>query len=630
MSPAALSRRRAVGAEALGDLGTDFRVWAPAASRVTLVVGGERPDRTSDEHLLAREPSGYFSALVAGLGPGAQYGFRLDGADKVYPDPASRFQPDGPHGLSEVVDPSGYAWKETRFVGPPERGQIIYELHLGTFTREGTYLAAERELARLAALGVTTIELLPLAEFPGNFGWGYDGVGLWAPTHLYGRPDELRAFIDSAHRHGLAVILDVVYNHLGPDGNYLERFSSDYFTDKHANEWGKALNFDGPSSGPVREFFCDNAAYWIDEYRFDGLRLDATQMIIDDSPRHVVGDITDLARKTARAQGRSIFICAENEPQDPRFVAVTEQGGYGCDALWNDDFHHTALATLTGRREAYYYDYTGSPQELISALKWGYLYQGQHYAWQRKRRGRPALTVDAHHFVTYLENHDQVANSLRGDRLSRLTSAASLRAVTALWLLAPPTPMLFQGQEFATPIPFAYFADHRRELAEKVAAGRREFLEQFQAIRESGSSSLLAPSHAETFEQSKLEAGERGTNAMWVFHRDLLALRRTDPAFRSQRAELMHGAVLGARALVLRFFCDEGDRLVVVNLGADLVLEPAPEPLLAPPFGCDWELVLSSEDPKYGGSGYRAPYVDGRWTLTASSTHVFCAKEQQP
>jgi maltooligosyltrehalose trehalohydrolase len=627
MSQLEVSRRFAVGAEAQGERGTHFRVWAPAANRVSVVERGRTNDGASHEHPLRREGTGYFSALVAALGPGARYGFRLDDTDALYPDPASRFQPDGPHGPSEIVEPAQYAWKDTRFAGPLARGQVIYELHVGTFTREGTYRAAERELGRLAALGVTTLELLPLAEFPGDFGWGYDGVGLWAPSHLYGRPDELRAFIDAAHAHGLAVILDVVYNHFGPDGNYLDRFSSDYFTDRHENEWGKALNFDGPNSGPVREFFCENAAYWIAEYRFDGLRLDATQMMLDDSPRHIVADVTERARASGRSQGRAVFISAENEPQDPRFVAEAEQDGYGCDALWNDDFHHTAVVALTGRREAYYQDYTGSPQELISALKWGYLFQGQHYAWQRKRRGRPALAVEAHHFVSYLENHDQVANSLRGDRLCRLTSPASLRAVTALWLLAPPTPMLFQGQEFGTEVPFAYFADHRGELADKVRAGRREFVEQFQSVRDAGGAALLGPGR-EAFELSKLDAGARATNAAWEFHRDLLRLRRDDPAFCRQRADLVHGAVLGARAFVLRFFCDEGDRLIVVNLGADCVLDPAPEPLLAPPAAQDWELLFASEDPKYGGVGQRAPYVDGRWALTASSTCVLCAKER--
>lgn len=618
-------RRLAIGAEFLGDLGTHFRVWAPSAERVAVVRRKLRSDH-EQEHVLEREPDGYFSALVPDIGPGTLYSFRLDGGEPV-PDPASRFQPLGPHGPSEVVDPERFRWKHRTFAGPPERGQVAYELHVGTFTREGTYTSALAALPKLAELGVTTIELMPLADFPGAFGWGYDGAALWAPSHLYGQPDELRALVDGAHGLGLAVILDVVYNHFGPDGNYLDRFSADYFTDRHANEWGKALNFDGPNSSAVREFFCANAAYWIEEYRFDGLRLDATQSIIDDSPRHVLCDITDRARAAARQQNRRIFIAAENEPQNPQVVAASEDGGFGCDALWNDDFHHAAVVALTGRREAYYRDYRGSPQELMSALKWGFLFQGQYYYWQSKGRGQASLGLEAHRFVTYLENHDQVANSLRGDRLATLANRAALRAMTTLWLLSPPTPMLFQGQEYGTTTPFLYFADHHDELGEKVQAGRREFLTQFQSIAHSGTVELRAPNDAATFERCKLEdRGGRAHDETWALHRDLLTLRRTDPAFSSQRADLVHGAVLTRTAFVMRFFCERGDRLIVVNLGGDIELDPAPEPLLAPPAAHAWKLVFSSEDVKYGGSAHRAPHVDGRWALTAASAHVLVAE----
>jgi maltooligosyltrehalose trehalohydrolase len=471
---------------------------------------------------------------------------------------------------------------------------------------------------------------MPLADFPGRFGWGYDGVNLWAPTRLYGRPDELKAFVDAAHGHGLSVILDVVYNHLGPDGNYLERFSPTYFTDRYTNEWGRALNFDGPESAAVREFFSENAAYWIDEYRFDGLRLDATQQIHDASPRHVLADITERARAAGRAQARSLYISAENEPQDARVVAPTEAGGYGCDALWNDDFHHSARVALTGRREAYYADYRGSAREFVAAVKWGYLYQGQHYAWQNKRRGQPALGVAARHFVSYLQNHDQVANSARGDRIGRLTSAAELRALTTLWLLSPPTPLLFQGQEFDASAPFLYFADHSGELRQQVAHGRREFLDQFQSIHASGAALPLDdPGSETTFERCKLDFAERAQHAgIYALHRALLALRQEDPAFSAARAELVHGAVLGERALLLRFFCEAGDRLVVLNLGDDLTFESVPEPLLAPPAGCEWRALFTSEDPRFGGLGCRPPYVDGRWSFTARAAHALFAEKK--
>ncbi|HSU41034.1 MAG TPA: DUF3459 domain-containing protein, partial [Polyangiaceae bacterium] len=465
------------------------------------------------------------------------------------------------------------------------------------------------------------------ADFPGRFGWGYDGVDLFAPTRLYGGPDDFRAFVDRAHALGMGVILDVVYNHIGPDGNYLKQFSPDYFSSRYQNEWGEALNFDGPGSAPVREFFCENAGYWIDEYRFDGLRLDATQTILDASPRHVLADVTERARAAGRAHARNIYISAENEPQDSRVVATPETGGYGCDALWNDDFHHSARVALTGRREAYYADYRGSPQELISAVKWGFLYQGQYYAWQKKRRGQPALGLTARHFVSYLQNHDQVANSLRGDRIGRLTSAAELRALTTFWLLAPPTPLLFQGQEFDASAPFLYFADHGGELREKVAQGRHEFLDQFQAVHASRVS-LDHPGTVGTFERCKLDFSERERHAgTYALHRELLALRREDPAFAAERADSLHGAVLGERAFVLRYFCEAGDRLVLVNLGPDLELDPVPEPLLAPAAGCEWKVLLSSEDTRYGGLGCRVPYADGKWTLTARAACVLCGEK---
>lgn len=619
-----MTRRFSVGAEP-GPEGTHFRVWAPACQRVSVVVREGDDERGS--HPLERERSGHFSGRVSGVGAGTLYGFRFDDDPKLYPDPASRFQPQGPHGPSQVIAPDTYRFRCTDFPGPPERGQVIYELHVGTFTPEGTYAGAMRELAELARLGVTTLELMPLAEFPGEFGWGYDGVDLWAPYHRYGSTDELKAFIDAAHEQGLSVILDVVYNHFGPAGCYFERFAPNFFTTRYANEWGKAIDFDGPDASGVREFFVDNARYWIEEYRFDGLRLDATQQIFDVSERHVLGDITNAVRKSAAAAGRRVFVAAENESQDARVFLDAGRGGFGCDAGWNDDFQHTARVALTGRREAYYLDYTGSPQELMSSLLRGYLFQGQHYYQQGKRRGDPALDVPAHRFISYLENHDQVANSLDGKRLTDLASPALLRAVTALWLLGPATPLLFQGQEFGASAPFLFFADHDAELAPLVQRGRGEFLAQFPSIHAELGVTLDVPHERATFEACKLDFSERERNAgTYRLYQDLLALRRADPAFAEQRADRVATACLTDRAFVLRFASQQGDRLVVVNLGADLVLDPAAEPLLAPPAGATWALVLASEDVKYGGSSYRKPYDDGKWSLTAMSTYVLRAE----
>jgi maltooligosyltrehalose trehalohydrolase len=623
------TRRFAIGAEPDKDRGTHFRVWAPAAHTLEVV---ERPwsgEGEGKRHVLDRAGDGYFAGWVAGLEEGDLYSLRIDGGEQLYPDPASRFQPNGPHGPSQIVDPNKYLWSDEGFAGTRARGQVIYELHVGTFTHDGTYAAAAEQLAALAELGVTTIELMPLADFVGSFGWGYDGVDLWAPTRLYGTPDDLRRFVDRAHQLGIAVILDVVYNHFGPDGCYLKAFSPDYFTDKYPNEWGEPINFDGERSGPVREFYIENARYWISEYHLDGLRLDATQSIFDSSSRHVITDITTAAR--AGALNKRIYICAENEPQHSRMVRDPAHDGYGCDALWNDDFHHTARVAATGRREAYYLDYRGTPQELISALRYGYLYQGQHYYWQKKCRGDSALDLDAHNFVTYLQNHDQVANSLAGARISSLGDAALVRALTTLWLLAPPTPLLFQGQEFGASTPFFYFADHPPELAELVAKGRRDFLSQFPSIADERARMRLAkPADRATFERCKLDFSERKKHAaLYQLHKDLLALRKDDQVFAAQRSDALHGSVLAEQAFLLRFRCELGDRLIVVNLGPDLELRPAPEPLLAPASGCGWRLVLSSEDVKYGGSGFTPPYADGTWTLTARSTSVLVSANDE-
>ena len=608
-------RKLPIGAEPRAD-GAHFRVWAPNAGSVDVVGDGDAAAP------LTPEAGGYFSG-VAPIGAGARYRYRLDGGT-TYPDPASRRQPEGPHGPSEVVDPDAFRWSDAGWCGVRRAGQVIYEMHVGTFTREGTWDAAGRELPELARLGVTVIEMMPVAEFPGRFGWGYDGVSLFAPTRLYGAPDDLRRFVDRAHAVGIGVILDVVYNHLGPDGNYLEAFTSGYFTDRYANEWGRAINFDGEGAGPVREFFVANAGYWIDEFHMDGLRLDATQQIFDTSAQHVLVDIVRRARGAAR--GRGILLVAENEPQHAQLVRPPGRGGgYDFDAVWNDDFHHTARVALTGRAEAYYTDYRGRPQELVSAVKHGFLYQGQHYAWQRRRRGTPARDVPTAAFVAYLQNHDQVANSARGERLHAATSPGRWRAMTALLLLGPATPMLFQGQEFAASSPFLYFADHPAELAGLVREGRREFLKQFPSIAAPEvSAGVPDPVHPATFERCRLDLREREWHAeAYALHQDLLALRRHDPVFSAQGAHGLDGAVLGPEAFVLRFFGEaDDDRLLVVNLGADLPLDVMPEPLLAPPEAARWAIAWSSSHPRYGGCG-AAPFdPDGPWRLPAQAALV--------
>ena len=421
--------------------------------------------------------------------PGQRYRYRLDGArprarsrvPAPSPGAARAFGARGPRPVPAGAIAAGPALSPA--------GQVIYELHVGTFTAEGTWRSAAARLAELAELGITLIEMMPVAEFPGAFGWGYDGVSPWAPYHHYGQPDDLRAFIDRAHQLQLGVILDVVYNHLGPDGNYLFHCFPKLFSARHQTDWGQALNFDGPGSEPLRHFFIDNAAYWIREFHFDGLRLDATQNIYDESERHLLAEIGAAVR--AAAAPRQVVLVAENEPQDTRLIRPlgeaagsgsgprdpsvkdSTQAGYGLDALWNDDYHHSATVALTGRHEAYYADYRGTPQELISALKWGTLYQGQLYGWQKQGRGTPALDLSPACFVVFLENHDQVANTVLGRRGHLDTSPSLWRTLTALTLLSPGAPLLLQGQGFSASAPFLFFADHQGELRAQGAQGPR-------------------------------------------------------------------------------------------------------------------------------------------------------------
>ena len=547
--------RLPVGAEVLLDGGVHFRVWASKRHRVEVVLeGGSESTFVSAPIVIALDPEGdgYFSKTVVEAEPGTLYRYRLDGEEVLYADPASRFQPSGPHGPSEVIDGGAFEWHDPHWRGVPLEGQVLYEMHIGTFTPEGTWEAAARELAALADLGITVLEIMPINDFPGRFGWGYDGVNLFAPTRLYGNPDDCRGFIDQAHRSGIGVILDVVYNHIGPDGNVLPHFSPEYFTDRYTTDWGEAINYEDEHAAPVREFFIANAGYWIEEFHFDGLRIDATQNIYDTSADHILAAIARRVREAGR--GRATLLVAENEPQHTKLVRPQEQGGYGLDALWNDDFHHSAMVAMTGRNEAYYTDYYGTPQEFISALKYGYLYQGQYYKWQKKRRGTPGLDLKPAGFVTFIQNHDQIANSGLGLRCHELTSPGRYRAMTALMLLGCGTPMLFQGQEFATSSPFFYFADFSGDLDHLTYEGRAKQLSQFSTLAQSEmQAGLVNPGDPDTFARSKLDLSERQRNEKtYALHRDLLRIRREQPMFRAQYRGAMDGAVLGSEAFVLR------------------------------------------------------------------------------
>jgi maltooligosyltrehalose trehalohydrolase len=591
--------------------GAEFRVWAPAAHNVRAVF----PDQDVQSLDLTPSTSGYFVGSLPAARAGTKYFFELDGHTEPWPDPASQLQPAGPTGPSEIIDPKAYAWQDraadgTAWQGPAPAGHIFYELHIGTFTREGTWAAAREQLAELAALGITVLEIMPIAEFSGRFGWSYDPVGLFAPFHGYGPPVELCRFIDEAHRLGIAVILDVVYNHFSRLGEQLLRpFSPDYFSQRHQSEWGASPNFDGPQSEAVREYFLANAAYWISQYHFDGLRIDATQAFKDDSPRSILLELCQTAR--AAAPDRRVLVVGENEPQQAELLRDEGQGGFSFDNLWNDDFHHSVTVRLTGQREAYYSDYSGRAEELIASAKWGYLFQGQYYAWQKKPRGTPALDVPARKFLNYMQNHDQLANSADGRRIDRLTSPGRLRAMTALWLLAPQTPMLFQGQEFAASSPFFYFNDCQGVDATEVHHGRSKFLSQFPSLNTPQMQALAYdPCDEQNFQRCKLDFADRSAHLkIYHLHRDLLKLRRDDPVFSQHDAQRLHGVALSSDTLALRFLGSQGQtRLLLVNFGGDLCLNSISHPLLAPPEGMHWETLWSSDDPAYDGRG--TPDVD--------------------
>lgn len=615
-----MARQLPIGAEWIEGLGVHFRLWAPEHKKAILLL--QSADSAFVSYPMQREQGGYFSLQVAEAQAGSHYFFALDGESERLADPASRFQPHGPFGPSCVID-SRYRWTDRGWKGAKIEGQIIYELHIGTFTEEGTFPAAMAKLEQLADLGITMIEVMPINDFPGHYGWGYDGVNLYAPSRIYGSPDEVKAFIDRAHQLGLAVILDVVYNHLGPAGNQLIKFSSTYFTEEKSTEWGSAIQFDEPG---VREFFLSNVRYWIDEYHFDGLRVDATSCIFCSTATHVLAELTQAARQAAG--NRSVVVIGENEPQNTQLLQPYEEGGYGFDALWNDDFHHAALVRLTGSREAYYFDYLGAPQEFISSFKYGFLYQGQYYHWQKKRRGVAHFSLPPAAFVLFLENHDQVANSGQSKRLHQLVDPGNFRAFSCLLLLSPNTPLLFQGQEFNSSRPFYYFADHTDELSRLVHQGRRKFLAQFPRLASAESAETIPnPADPQLFVRCKLDWKEKEENKQaYALYRDLIALRKKDPVFKKMQRLPCDGAVLSDDAFLIRYFGQgEGDRLLLINFGVEQTLLPCAEPLLAPGPSAEWSRLWSSESIAYGGEG-TPTLPKSQWKIGAHSALVLQTK----
>ncbi|HEY7723898.1 MAG TPA: malto-oligosyltrehalose trehalohydrolase [Anaeromyxobacteraceae bacterium] len=529
--PSGASRQAALGATPAPD-GTRFRVWAPGAARVEVVIEGGRPVA------LARRPKGYHEGHLAGVGPGATYRYRVDGAGP-FPDPASRFQPRGVHGPSEVVDPDAFAWNDGDYLGLDLERLVLYELHVGTFTPEGTFAAAARRLPHLAALGVAAVELMPVADFPGDRNWGYDGVSLFAPARCYGAPDDLRRLVAEAHRLGLGVVLDVVYNHLGPDGSYLGAFSELYFTRRHETPWGSALNLDGEGSPEVRALLAENAIRWIREYHLDGLRLDATHAIADDSPRHLLAEIAGEVRRRA---GRPALLLAEDHRNLDVLVRRPAEGGYGLDGVWSDDLHHALRVRLAGDRDGTFADFSGSAEEIAETLRRGWLYVGQDSVYWGGPRGSDPAGLPLERFVVFAQNHDQVGNRAFGDRLHHAVAAPAWRAAVSLLLLAPETPLLFMGQEWAASTPFLYFTDHEPDLGRRVAEGRRRELARFRDFADPGTRRPIPdPQAAATFEASRLrwdEAEEEPHASVLRLHRALLALRRDELVPRRRQVEV--------------------------------------------------------------------------------------------
>jgi maltooligosyltrehalose trehalohydrolase len=552
---------------------TRFRVWAPLADRVDLAIHGQKL-------AMQAAPGGWFASEDVDAAPGDRYGFCLDGGEAL-PDPRSPSQPDGVHGLSAVVDHHGFAWSDAAWRGAPLGAAVVYELHTGTFTAEGTFDAAIARLPDLVDLGVTAVELMPVAEFPGERGWGYDGVGLYAPHHAYGGPGGLRRLVDACHAHGLAVVLDVVYNHLGPDGNHLGRFGP-YFTDRHRTPWGDALNLDGPDSDEVRRFIIDNARTWLRDYHLDGLRLDAVHAIVDTSAVHLLEELAAEVHALQAELGRSLWAIAESDLNDPRLVRPPEAGGHGLDAQWSDDFHHALHAALTGEDRGYYTDF-GGLQPVARTLRRVFAVDGSYSRWRRRRHGRAATGLPGDRFLGYLQNHDQVGNRAAGERSAALMNAGRLRIGAALVLCAPFVPMLFMGEEWGASTPFQYFTDHRDSgLARAVSHGRRSEFAAFGWRPED----VPDPQDEATFARSRLDWTERDREphrGLLDWHRRLIALRRSHPALGDPRRGQVDAhadderGVLVLRRGVVTVACHVGAGTVDVDVGPHRVLLASPE-----------------------------------------------------
>ena len=614
------SRDLGLGASFLGDDQTRFVVWAPLARKVEvhLLAPGER--------LVPMELGewGYHHATVGGIEPGSLYMYRLD-EGRERPDPASRFQPQGVHGPSQVVGPH-LEWEDAGWLGLELQDYAIYELHVGAFTPDGTFDAVIPHLDELKDLGITAIELMPVAQFPGARNWGYDGVCPFAVQNSYGGPDGLKRLVNACHKLGLAVVLDVVYNHLGPEGNYFAEFGP-YFTDSYKTPWGAAVNFDGPDSDEVRRFFIENALYWVTEFHIDALRLDAVHAIIDLSAVPFLEELSEAVHQQAERLKHRIHIIAESNLNDARLVRPRELGGYGLDAQWNEDFHHCLHTLLTGEQTGYYQDF-GEFGQLVKAFSEGFVYSGQYSPYRRCRHGDSSRDVPGHKFVVFSQNHDQVGNRMRGERLSQLVPFEGLKLAAGLVLLSPFVPLLFMGEEYGEMAPFQYFISHSdAELVEAVRRGRRE---EFEAFAWQGE--LPDPQDEGTFLRSGLNRGLRGKGhhgVLFEFYKELFRLRKTIAALANLSKEQME--VLGFeddQVLFLRRWASSSEAFAVLNFGDAETTVAVSVP------GGRWRKLLDSADERWQGKGTSIPGIlqsEGEVSLTLSpSSLALFVKEAQP
>ena len=575
-----------------------FRAWAPTRRRVEVVLDprGPEPRRIP----LEAAGDGTFSTEVAGVLPGDLYAYALDG-EGPFPDPCSRFQPSGVHGPSAVVDPWLFNWSDAGWRGRSLDRAVLYELHVGTFTPEGTFAGAMARLPYLADLGVTVVELMPVADFPGARNWGYDGASLFAPAHTYGTPDDLRRFVDAAHRRGIAVLLDVVYNHFGPDGAYAFAFSPFYRSERHESPWGAAVNVDGAHAGHVRGFFIENALHWLFEYHIDGFRFDATHAIVDDSRTHLLAELA--ARIRSAVTERTILLVAEDDRNLAAIVRPPGEGGWGLDAVWADDFHHQVHRGATGERDGYYRDYSGALADLATTMRHGWFFTGQPSTHAGRPRGTDPAGVPLERMVICLQNHDQVGNRPFGDRLHHLIDAARYRALTALLLFAPETPLLFMGQEWAADTPFQYFTDHRQDLGRLVTEGRHAEFSRFDAFADPALRARMPdPQAASTFDASRLDWNEQARLRHAVvleLYRRLLRMRHREPAFEPGGSLDVQTVDVHALAITRRGHRGPSLQLVVCLDGEGGQAHVA-YPGAAVPVP---RVLLTTEDPAYVESG---------------------------